>query len=445
MLFRSQSEATEARQRFANAEAGLAAARKALEDAEAVRVKTAAAEAQARDLARKVEDQLGRLRTEARGLAQLTAPRAKSGFSPALDAVTPDKGYGAALAAALGDDLEAALDPRAASFWAGADAKAAAWPQGASPLAPLIKAPPELAARLSQVAVVERADGDRLAKGLPVGARLVSKEGDLWRWDGFVARADAPKPAAVRLEQRTRLAEVEAEIDQVAPRAEAATAALKTAADALRVAEETLRDKRRGPPEAERLLTGAREQVTRYERESAQREARAQSLDDTIARFEAERVEADTALAAVRAESAGVESAEDLAPHLAAARQAATAARDAAAAARSALDQETRETAGRARRLESLERDHADWAKRREASSRRETSLDADRVKAAAALEAAREAPTVLAGKLVVIVEQFAAAEARPAKASAALVQVGCGDLLGRYVGELFARRKAAA
>jgi hypothetical protein len=87
--------------------------------------------------------------------------------------------------------------------------------------------------------------------------------------------------------------------------------------------------------------------VTRYEREAAQREARAQSLDDTIARFEAERVEADTALAAVRAESAGTESAADLAPRLAAARQAATAAREAAAAARSALDQETRETAGR--------------------------------------------------------------------------------------------------
>ncbi|TCS18059.1 chromosome segregation protein SMC [Caulobacter sp. BK020] len=418
--------AAEARQRFANAEAGLAAARKALEDAESLRVKAAAAEAQARDLARKVEDQLGRLRTEARGLAQLTAPRAKSGFSPALDAVTPDKGYGAALAAALGDDLEAALDSRAPSFWAllsenGAEAKPVIWPDGATPLAPLIKAPPELAARLSHVAVVERADGDRLARGLPVGARLVSREGDLWRWDGFVARADAPKPAAVRLEQRTRLAEVEAEIDLVAPRAEVATAALKTAADALRVAEETLRDKRRGPPEAERLLTGAREQVARYEREAAQREARAQSLDDTIARFEAERVEAEAALAAVRAESAGVESAEDLAPRLAAARQAAAAAREAAAAARSALDQETRETAGRARRLESLERDHADWAKRREASSRRETSLEADRLKAAAALEAAREAPTVLAGKLVVIVEQFAAAETRRAKAADAL------------------------
>ncbi|KRA61572.1 chromosome segregation protein SMC [Caulobacter sp. Root655] len=421
--------AAEAKLRFANAEAGLASARQALEEAEAVRVKTAQAEAAARDLARKVEDQLGRLRTEARGLAQLTATRAKSGFSPALDAVTPDKGYGAALAAALGDDLEAALDARAPSFWAGGEASAVAWPEGASPLAPLIKAPPELAARLAHVAVVARADGDRLAKGLPVGARLVSKEGDLWRWDGFVARADAPKPAAVRLEQRTRLAEVEAEIDQVAPRAEAGAAALKTAADALRVAEETLRDKRRGPPDAERLLTGAREAVVRYEREAAQREARAQSLDDTIARFEAERVEAETALAAVRAENAAAEGVADLAPQLAQARQAATAAREAAAAARSALDQETRETAGRQRRLENLERDRGDWAKRREASARREESLEADRGKAAAAQEAAREAPGVLAGKLVIIVEQFAAAEDRRAKASDALEAAETGRL----------------
>jgi chromosome segregation protein len=421
--------AAEARQRFANAEAGLASARQALEEAEAVRVKTAQAEAAARDLARKVEDQLGRLRTEARGLAQLTAPRAKSGFSPALDAVTPDKGYGAALAAALGDDLEAALDSRAPSFWAGGEASSVVWPEGASPLAPLIKAPPELAARLAHVAVVARTYGDRLAKELPIGARLVSKEGDLWRWDGFVARADAPKPAAVRLEQRTRLAEVEAEIDQVAPRAEAGAAALKTAADGLRVAEETLRDKRRGPPDAERLLTGAREAVVRYEREAAQREARAQSLDDTIARFEAERVEAETALAAVRAENAAAEGVADLAPQLAQARQAATAAREAAAAARSALDQETRETAGRQRRLENLERDRGDWAKRREASARREESLEADRGKAAVALEAAREAPGVLAAKLVVIVEQFAAAEDRRAKASDALEAAETGRL----------------
>ena len=156
------------------------------------RVKAAEQEAQARQLARSVEDQLGRLRTEARGLAQLTAPRTKSGHAPALDSVSPDKGYGAALAAALGDDLDAALDAKAPSYWGGAEAPAPVWPEGAEPLAPLVKAPPALAARLSHVAVVTRVNGDRLQKELKPGMRLVSKDGDLWRWDGFVARADAP-------------------------------------------------------------------------------------------------------------------------------------------------------------------------------------------------------------------------------------------------------------
>jgi chromosome segregation protein len=118
----------------------------------------------------------------------------------------------------LGDDLDAALDARAPSYWGGPKTP---WPRPgprARALAPLVKAPPELAARLAFTAVVARADGERLAgKDLCAGMRLVSREGDLWRWDGFVARADAPKPAAVRLEQRTRLAEVEAEIDVLRP------------------------------------------------------------------------------------------------------------------------------------------------------------------------------------------------------------------------------------
>ena len=413
--------AADARQRFVGAEAALAAARAALEEAEAERVKAAEQEAQARQLARNVEDQLGRLRTEARGLAQLTAPRSKSGHAPALDSVSPDKGYGAALAAALGDDLDAALDAKAPSYWGGAEAAAPAWPEGAQPLAPLVKAPPALAARLSHVAVVARADGDRLQKDLKPGMRLVSKEGDLWRWDGFVARADAPRPAAVRLEQRTRLAEVEAEIDLMAPRAEATAAALKAAADRLRAAEDALRDKRRGPPDAERLLNAAREQVAKFEREQALRAARAQSLDDTIARFEAEKAEADAALDEARKTHAAAQTSGDLQPKLAEARQASAQAREAASAARIALDVETRERAGRQRRLESLERDRTDWAKRAESAARRTESLEGDRVKAAAALEAAREAPAALKERLLVLLDEFAAAEARRAKASDAL------------------------
>ncbi len=414
-------QAAEAKAKFDTALEALRAARAALETAETERTSAAQAEGAARDATRKAEDQLGRLKTEARGLAQLTASRAKNGYAPALDEVAPDRGYEAALAAALGDDLEAALDNRAPSYWGGRDADAPKWPEGATPLAPLVKAPPALAARLAFTALVERKDGERLQKALAPGARLVSREGDLWRWDGFTARAEAPKPAAVRLEQKTRLAEVETEIERLTPAAGQAAEAHKAAQARLRAAEDALREARRAPQDAERVLGAARETVERLDREAARRDARAQSLDETIARFDAERAEAEAALEAARAEDGGP--GQDRSPMLAAAREAAAAAREAASAARSAVEVEMREKDGRARRLETLARDQADWTRRSQAAEKRITVLDADREKAKAALRAAEDAPELIEGRRAELLDQYAAAEARRAKSSDALEQ----------------------
>ncbi len=415
--------AAEATAAFEAATAALVAARAALEAADAERAEAVQAEAAARDAARQLEDRLGRLKTEARGLAQLSAPRAKSGYAPALDKVTPDRGYEAALAAALGDDLEAALDANAPAYWGGRDAEGPTWPAGATPLAPLIKAPPELAARLAWTALVERADGERLAKALPAGARLVSRGGDLWRWDGFTARAEAPRPAAIRLEQRTRLAEAEAEIEALTPEADAATETLKAAQARLRAADEAQRDARRAPQDAERALAAARDAVERLTNEATRRDARAQSLDETISRFDAERVEAETALAAARADASEDGSATNLSPMLDAARAAAGIAREAAAEARAALDAEPRERDGRARRLEALQRDRDDWTRRAAAAAKRTDGLVEARQQADLALLAAREAPRTLETRTTALLDQYAAAEARRAKSSDALEQ----------------------
>jgi chromosome segregation protein len=415
--------AAEAAAAFEAATAALAAARAKLESAETERSDAARAEGAARDAARQLEDRLGRLKTEARGLAQLSAPRGKSGFAPALDTVTPDRGYEAALAAALGDDLEAALDAKAPSYWAGRDAEGPKWPDGATPLAPLIKAPPELAARLAYTALVARADGERLSKALPAGARLVSREGDLWRWDGFTARAEAPRPAAIRLEQRTRLAEVESEIETLTPAADRATATLKSAQTRFRAAEEALRDTRRAPQDAERALATARDTVERLTNEATRRDARAQSLDETIARFDAERVEAETALAAARADASEDGSSANLSPMLDAARAAAQVAREAASQARAAVDIETRERDGRARRLETLQRDRDDWARRQTAARKRVDGLIEARQNTDAGLVAAREAPRTLETRTEKLLDEYAMAEARRAKSSDALEQ----------------------
>ncbi|HAV49774.1 MAG TPA: chromosome segregation protein SMC, partial [Brevundimonas sp.] len=123
----------------------------------------------------------GRLQPEARGLAQLLA-RGKRDHPPALDSVQAARGYEAALAAALGEDLDAALDPAAAAHWSGAEAAPPVWPEGVAPLSDHVTAPEALSARLAWCGVAPADRAPHLSRLLPVGARLVTAKGDLYRW-----------------------------------------------------------------------------------------------------------------------------------------------------------------------------------------------------------------------------------------------------------------------
>jgi chromosome segregation protein len=406
---------------LAEALVALEAARTALDEGEAARAAAAGTEAQARQEARAAEDGLAQALAEARGLAQLTAAATGRRFAPALDQISPQRGLEAALAAALGDDLSAALDPAAPAYWGGGEATAPTWPKGASPLGPLVAAPGQLAARLAFTALVKREDGPSLQAKLAPGMRLVSREGDLWRWDGFVAAAEAPKPAQARLEQKARLADVEAEIERLRPLTEAAKAAHAAAAAALRDAEAAVAQARGAPRIAETAVARAREAVEARGRERARRDARAQSLDETIARFDEERGQAQDALAAVRAEADAALASPDLGPELAKARTLAQAAREAASGARGALDIEARDCEGRANRLDRLRADHADWSGRTEAAARRQTGLARDRVKALAALEEARAAPSAARERAEKLADELAVAQARAAASGDAL------------------------
>ncbi len=161
--------------------------------------------------------------------------------------------------------------------------------------------------------------------------------------------------------------------------------------------------------------------VERLDREASRRDARAQSLDETIARFDAERVEAEDIFNTAQAAADGQGASQDQTSVLAEARAAAGKAREAAAAARTALDVERRERTGRASRLESQTRDRDDWRRRAEGAGKRIAALAADRAKADTALAAAREAPMRLEGRMRDLLDQFAAAEARRGKSSDAL------------------------
>ena len=127
---------------------------------------------------------------------------AKGQGNKAIDRVTVKPGYERALAAALGEDAEASIGGETGRRWLGAAFARANLPTDA--LIQYVDAPDELAARLSLVRVVDADDGATLAPG----ERLVTRAGQLRRWDGFATDGDGANTAEM-LVRANRLIELE--------------------------------------------------------------------------------------------------------------------------------------------------------------------------------------------------------------------------------------------
>ena len=224
---------------FEAAEAALEMLSVALEDAEGQALEAEARfsrarerEAAARTPLAEAERAAERLETEVQTLKNLLGSAAAGAWPPVVDALKVERGFEAAIGAALGDDLEASTAPGAPALWAKPAGlyEDPALPAGIESLAAHVEAPIELQRRLKQIGVVAREQGEALRGELKAGQRLVSRNGDLWRWDGFVAAAEAPTPAARRLAEKNRLGDLEAEAEGARERAEAARETAERAA-----------------------------------------------------------------------------------------------------------------------------------------------------------------------------------------------------------------------
>ncbi len=334
--------------------------------AEAALAEAQAAERAARAPLSEAEREAQRLDTEARTLARVLNLETGSLFPPLVDRLTAEAGFETALGAALGDDIEAPLDETAPAHWAdpGPADGDPPLPAGIEPLSARVTGPSALARRLAQIGIVPREEGPRLRLLLRPGQRLVSREGDLWRWDGYVAAAEAPTPAAQRLASRNRLAELDAQRAVAAEVVAARRQAVQEAQGLSRRAADTEREAREAVRAANRGLGEARDRLARAERAVAEIAARRASLADRRARAAADLGE--TAAAERRAAEAVAELPET--DHLVAAVQAARAAlaeaRARLAEARSAAEAIAREAEVRRRRLEAIAREVEGWATR---------------------------------------------------------------------------------
>jgi chromosome segregation protein len=353
----AQAAAAEGEAAAVRAEAAHSAARQALD---AARAPLAEAERRAQ-----------RLETEARTLAKLLHVDAKKLWPPALDHVSVDKGYEAALGAALGDDLEAPVDPSAPMRWAGAaiDAADPALPEGVEALADRVKAPKQLARRLAQIGVIARDQAGRFIPLLKPGQRLVSREGDLWRWDGFSVAADAPAGAARRLAGKNRLGEIEAEIKTVRSEVESKEGAVAAAATEGACAAEAETAARARWRALQQEAQTARDRYAEAEREAGRNAARVSALREAKARLTASREEASAARDDAQRALEALPPAADIETQLAAARTAIEGQRARLAEVRAEAQALARDAEISARRLTAIAADRQAWSERNDGAA----------------------------------------------------------------------------
>jgi len=252
-------------------EQALAEAEAAIQDVEQALAAARQTEALSRSPVDQARAKLNAIETEARTISRMLAAGAAAGeFAPVADELRVDRSFETALGAALGDDIESPLDPKAPVHWSGIGDGAVdpALPAGATPLINYVRAPTALMRRLKQIGLVSGADAAALMKDLKPGQRLVTKEGAVYRWDGHVTGADAPSAAALKLAQKNRLAELESEAALARDILDEAEERLAVAADAIRLREQRLAEAREKSRISARQLAEAREALAAAERAS---------------------------------------------------------------------------------------------------------------------------------------------------------------------------------
>jgi chromosome segregation protein len=372
-----------------------------------------AAESDARPPVQDAKAELARIETEARTLAKILNAASGDLFPSVLEQISVERGYETALGAALGEDLDVPLDRSAPVHWGQSEIRPgdAALPEGIKSLASVVRAPAQLARRLAQIGIIEANDGRRLQALLAPGQRLVSREGALWRWDGFTASADAPTAAAQRLAQKNRLAELDAEAVHATRILRQAEEALAHAEQALAQASEAERNARQAGRDAQHGLDAARNVLAEAEKAGGELSSRRAALDEARARIVDSHEETEAAF--VEAEML-LQSAPDLGDlQLQLEQSTANVARDRAtlADARAVHEGLRREAEARVRRLDAIGAERRNWLERAENASTQIEALGERKAEAEAERERLADAPDEIDAKRRALLSQLAEAE----------------------------------
>ncbi len=401
----------------------------ALEQAEAARQEARAAVQAALEHLRECEAVIAKLEAEEDALAELLDPQEDSSGAPLLDEVTVQAGYEAALGAALGDDLSASRDKEASLHWESLPElnQALALPGGVTALCDIAQGPAELNRRLAQVGVLETPEeAERLQSRLQQGQRLVSREGGLWRWDGFVVKPGAPSSAAIRLKQKNRLSEIRSLWEEARAKADVAQARLEEAKRAERASDETEKRLREDLRTATQQGEEARKHLTALQNQMDSLNSRLESLQDSLMRSGEEGEELEEVLLEARGHLADLPAGDEGREQLASLRAELADQRNLLLDHQSAYERISQEAQNRVRRLAEIDQEIENWKNRSERAVRHIEDLRERKEGLVEELELLAERPQEIEEKRLALMEAVERAEEK---------RKLCGDKLAEAEG----------
>ena len=412
------------KQDVAQAEATATRAEATLIEADEARAEVQSREADARAERSEAEGELNALRAETSALAKLV-DRDTAETGQILDQLQVEPGYEKALGAALADDLRAPeVDSDGPSGWARLPAYTSEQPlpAGATPLSGYVRGPDALRRRMAQIGLVEADDAGPLQAALLPGQRLVSLEGDMWRWDGFRAWAeDAPSAAALRLEQLNRLESLKQALEQATARADGAQHAHEVLTERLAQLTEADKQARLARREADRMVAEAGRTMSRAEADRNLSEGKVESLTLAVARHEDEA--ADARARKIEAEEAlgELEDLETARAEVEAQRSAVEDARAEMLSRRSSFDELKRAGDARIKRSQEITKEISGWKHRLQTAEARGAELSERKAQSEADLVAAEALPGEIETQRATLSVEVTKGEARLARARDAL------------------------
>ncbi len=408
-----------ARRKREDAEARLAATAEALGAAEAKREQAAVIRDAAESEGASARAALAALESEAKALLKAVEG---SGGERAIAYLKAEPGFERALAAALGDDLDAAVSGDAPRRWAGADIASGdpTLPRGCAPLAAHVQGPAVLARRLAQIGVVEVDDG---SISLAVGQRLVTRDGRLRRWDGYVA-SGLGAAAAERLIRVNRLTEIETALPEAAAAVKAAAARTESALQEIHAARQAAEEARRNETEAAALIREAGREEDSANVAIERLDLRRTGLAERAAQADADVEDARQAMLDSEGVVAALPDAAAREAEVAELRERAETAQHALAEVRAEAATHARAVSADKQRAEAAKKESADWRVRSAEAEKRHADMGRRIAEAEEEAERLADAPKALAAQVERFEREYAEA-GLAAEAAAAAEQAG--------------------